>query len=52
MQIECAKTFQKDTVVSKMSEKNKEQLVDETLNFILNANLEHEEVRFIDLIDI
>ncbi len=44
MQNECAISFQREEVISKMNLQNLQKLMEETLNIILNANIENTEV--------
>ena len=46
MQNECALSFQREEVISKMTLQNLQRLMDECLNIILNASIENEEVKF------
>lgn len=45
MQSECALSFQRDEVIKFMSLPNQQKLMEECVNIILNAGVEHEEVR-------
>lgn len=44
MQMECAKSFEKHDVVKLMTTPNQTKLMEECLNYILNADITHEEV--------
>lgn len=50
MQTECGRNFEKADVVRLMTTPNQSKLMEECLNFIINADVTHEEVKYLEYI--